>query len=119
MNLSKSNKTVLKWLTIWCAFHCFALVMPYSGVEMFASEFGNKGFWPFTEIVHKSIQRDSHGIKYEGEISRKPAYGDYIEVTFFNGIFNGYDWTEFVIYVGGALFIFFFVVYFRNEKSNV
>lgn len=94
------DKKTLTWLIVWCGFHLFALLMSYSEIEIFNNdgEPRTDKFWPFVEYTYTNF--------YTGKLG-------------FNGIFNNYDWTEFALYVGGALVIYFFIrISNKQEISN-
>jgi len=42
----------------------------------------------------------------------------YDENAGFYGIFNEYDWTEFLFYVGGAIIIFLLVHFSKNTEET-
>jgi|GEM_PF-1917975 len=108
----KPNKTTLTWLIVWCGFHLFALLMSYSRVSIF-----NDGgtprtdeFWPFVKIVQNNWHDSPSGIRFK--MSDLPD-------TSFNGIFYQYDWTEFALYVGGAVVIYLlFRISNRDKQKN-
>lgn len=94
INREASNKT-LTYLMVWCSFHLFALLMSYSGIEVFNyhDEQNSDKFWPFVEFIDHywyPHQYASNAVKKIG----------------FNGIFTEYDWTEFAFYAGGSIIIY-------------
>ena len=109
------RKTALKWLVIWCAFHLFALVMSYSRIEIFNNDGSpeTEKFWPFA-IIHSFVTTSepdyAHQIYYIDK-------GYYYKVFTYEGLFANYDWTEFAVYVGGAILIFVLAYYFNNYKE--
>ena len=90
--LSPSHK-VLRIFLIWFGIHLFALITSYSEIDFF-----NKGtpltnkFWPFVKVFQY------HDRPYM--LLDKKGYWDY------NGIFYSYDWSEFLVFVGGVFLIF-------------
>ena len=119
----KPSKKVLKWFIAWCAFHLFALVMSYGEVGIFNSGSQDTSeFWPFVRIIHFYEKTDyKPGGREIAWRENRIFVGDLVEtkkVTDFNGIFYEYDWTEFLVYVGGALFVFFFSVLFKKNQSE-
>jgi hypothetical protein len=129
----KPSKTTLVWLITWCGFHLFALLMSYSQVKIFNNQgTDTKKFWPIVEYQRcypkkKYVQGQGywdkgtpeHTMTFLGETwkipAREPQYhdnGHYEydgEECYFNGLFNKYDWTEFALYVGGAMVIYLLV----------
>lgn len=116
-NKASSNK--LKWLIIWTAVHLFALIMSYSQVPIFNAETPETSqLWPFVKFAYKYQELNERGrewrstAKIGSSIAQDEIYDDKIG---FNGLFYGYDWSEFSFYVGGALVIF---VLYRMSKRD-
>lgn len=96
------STNTLKWFFIWLAFHLFALVMSYSKISFFNGNLPDEPkhyFWPFVD----SYTYENYSL-YTGE-----------KGTGFNGIFYCYDWSEFVLYVGGV-FIIYLIIKFSYKK---
>ena len=109
----KPSKKALTWLIIWCSFHLFALLMSYSQIKFFNNqgEPQSDKFWPFVEFTHKEFTpADGNYNPFREQVGRFENYS--------NGIFVQYDWTEFAVYVGGAL-IFFLLVKISNKGNKV
>jgi hypothetical protein len=109
----KPNKATLTWLIVWCGFHLFALLMSYSQVEIF-NDNGKpetEEFWPIVEFT--TTYREN---KYDNPFSFQIVGVDYN--TYFNGIFVDYDWTEFALYVGGAIVIYLLVLISNKDEEN-
>lgn len=113
------KEKALKYLIIWCIFHVFVLVMSYSEIEIFndGGRPETEKFWPFVDFA---------GSYEEFVYDRQPPagaifvgnYGHEETQYYFNGIFFNYDWTEFIVYVGGAIAIFFFNFYLNKENTS-
>ena len=111
------NKTLTKFL-IWCGFHLFALVMSYSRVPIFntSSSRVTESFWPFVKFVEKKNWGFPQDM-LEGK-SHEEIEAMFNEKTF-NGLFYKYDWTEFAVYVGGALLLFIILRVSNEQKKNL
>lgn len=93
----KPSHNALRIFLIWSGIHLFALVTSYSEIDFFSEGSPRTDkFWPFVKIFkyHDRPNMWAYGTK------RPEGYWDY------NGIFYRYDWSEFLVYVGGALLIF-------------
>jgi|ERR1017187_2028607 hypothetical protein len=168
MKTIKPTKGELKFLIIWCSIHLFALLMSYSGIEIFSDTKHPRSdkFWPFVEFVYKESHIDpSRWDEFQKRASsggsantpvgdltninnnyQNPANNNEnidslikgattnskttyssantpvsdltIEETHFNGIFYEYDWTEFAVYVGGALILYLLVKISNNNEES-
>lgn len=98
----KPSNSALTFFFIWTGFHLFALITSYSEIEVFSTGPETESFWPFVEFqnCHTHFERED-----PYDYSRQPR-GNWKENCYFNGIFSSYDWSEFLIYIGGAFFIF-------------
>lgn len=110
------SKSALTWLIVWCVFHLFALLMSYSEVDIFND--GGKPrtdkFWPFVDFIHENARFIDDNTAPYGSMYRSGKWEDD-----FNGIFVEYDWSEFALYVGGAIVIFLLVrITNKQEVSN-
>jgi len=56
----------------------------------------NEDFWPFSII------------KSKGFVLRRPGEVNCVSTFYFNGIFGGFGWDEYIIYV---TFLAFYVIY--------
>jgi hypothetical protein len=100
------SRTALTWLIVWCVFHLFALLMSYSEVDIFndSGKPRTDEFWPFVDFIHENARFIDNNTAPYGSMSRGGKWEDD-----FNGIFVEYDWSEFALYVGGAIVIFILV----------
>lgn len=108
----KPSNSALIFFLIWTGFHLFALITSYSEIEVFSDGPATDSFWPFVEFqscITYFQKEDPYD--YSG-YSGLPK-GDWKEDCYFNGIFSSYDWSEFLVYIGGAFFIFLI-----NKLSN-
>lgn len=101
-NFNKKFSKGLNWLVVWFLFNLFALITSYSQIKIFND--GGKPltnrFWPFVKFTYKYCY--SNGQKmyfYEGSGGN----------TGFYGLFVDYDWSEFTLYVIGAILIFIII----------
>lgn len=109
----KPSKSALRIFLIWSCIHLFALITSYSQIDFFnAGAPRTDKFWPFVEIFEKNriIERNfsSSGIGY-GPIKEKWDY---------NGLFYRYDWSEFLVFVGGSFFIFIISRLSNQNEQN-
>lgn len=96
-----ANKVKVFFIS-WISFHLFALIMSQSGVKLFGSgDPESEHFWPIVDFV------DSWKI-YEN----KPR--EYR----FNGLFLDYDKSEFLVYIGVALFIITLSYILKSKDLN-
>lgn len=140
----KPNKKTLIRLITWCGFHLFALLMSYSQVKIFNNQGkpDTKEFWPFVAYQkcypkQKYVEGKSYWepgspeetVTFEGKEIKLPASGpkwhddSYSvydgEECNFNGLFNEYDWSEFALYVGGAIVIYLlFSISNKNDDKK-
>ncbi|MFA7302035.1 MAG: DUF4339 domain-containing protein [Candidatus Shapirobacteria bacterium] len=99
----KQSKNALIFLLIWTGINLFALITSYSEIDFFSKGTPSTNeFWPFVEIF------ETHFIWNKPGTFDQLIYG-YKEVQDFNGLFYRYDWSEFLIYVGGALLIYIII----------
>lgn len=100
----KPSRQGLKLFLIWVGFHFFALITSYSEVDIFSEGQETDNFWPFVEYqdCFKNFVKDN-----PYDYSSPSPTGKWNENCYFNGVFNDYDWSEFLVYVGGAVLIFF------------
>lgn len=109
----KNSKKGLRFLIAWTGFHFFAVITSVSKMEFFndVSPFNysneTEKFWPFVKVFQYYEQPN----RWYGKI-RPDARWE------FNGLFFQYDWSEFLIYVVGALIIFIFVRVSDIKKEN-
>lgn len=99
--LTISGNPSIKRLTIiiiWSAFHLFALLMSYSGIEVFNNfgRYNTDKFWPFVSFWTKARRTYPH-----------PDY--------FDGIFTQYDWSEFAFYIGIGIVIYVLIVLSKKK----
>lgn len=90
---------------VWFIFHSIALILSYSGISGSPNLYR---FWPFTYGGNRfNLEHFEYTTGY-GIGSKK-------------GTFYLYDWSEFLIYVGGPVLIIFLYKLFRplNEKEIV
>ncbi len=96
--VNKPTQNTRMWLMVWVGFHLFALLIAYTGVDLF----NNGGrpetdkFWPFDDFIGKHYHSNE---------------------TYFRGIFVNYDWSEFAFYVGSVLFIYYFSKFFPSSSE--
>lgn len=92
----KPTPKILQRLLIWTGINILALITSYAKIAFFSDGTPKTDeFWPFVKIFEF---HDRPGMWGMG--ARPEAYWEY------HGIFYRYDWTEFLVYVGGALLIF-------------
>lgn len=87
------------FFSIWTGVHLFALITSYSEIDAFNSgKPRTDKFWPLVEFFSEHTRQTNigKGLPYEFET-----------VSYFKGFFNEYDWSEFAVYVGGALLFYF------------
>jgi hypothetical protein len=101
----KPSNNNLRWFIAWAGIHLFALITSYSKIPIFSNNNPKTDmFWPFVKIHD-----------YRSVFVERPGQtgswreGNYVKETIFNGIFYQYDWSEFAVYVGGAIIIYFLV----------
>jgi len=115
----KPTRKGLTFFLIWTAFHLFALLMSYSEIDFFNNEGSPRAdqFWPIVEFqdCYKQVIHGNLNSIYVERIGKK-----IVEKCHFNGVFVEYDWTEFMVYVGGALIIFVIgrVSHNKNETQR-
>lgn len=98
-NLEKIKPTqkTLRFLIIWIGINFLALVTSYSEIGLFSNGSPRTDkFWPFVQIFQ---YHDSPN--FWGYMMPRPEA--YLE---FHGIFYRYDWSEFLVYVLGAILLF-------------
>lgn len=140
----KPSKATLTLLIIWCGFHLFALLMSYSQIKVFNDQVKpeTKKFWPFVEYQRcypkqKYVQGQGYWdegtpektFNFNGREIKLPAsepqYHDNSHYEYdgeecnFNGLFNEYDWTEFALYVGGAIVIYLLVRISNKDEEKI
>lgn len=92
----KPTPKILKRLLIWTGVNFLALITSYAEIAFFSDDSPKTDeFWPFVKIFEF---HDRPGMWGMGP--RPEAYWE------FHGIFYRYDWTEFLVYLGGAILIF-------------
>lgn len=92
----KPTPKILQRLLIWTGINSLALITSYAEIAFFSDGSPKTDeFWPFVKIFEFHDRPSMWGMG-----PRPEAFWEY------NGIFYRYDWTEFLVYVGGALLIF-------------
>lgn len=117
---SMSNKNILtknelQFLIGWIAFHSFALLTSYGEVKGFNERgwYSAGIIWPFnTDWFFCKLGGGSMIVRSWEECV---SYGG---IKTFNGIFTGYDITDFLLYIGLSLFVILFVVINRKVAIN-
>ncbi|MDD2799810.1 MAG: DUF4339 domain-containing protein [Bacteroidales bacterium] len=91
----KPTQKILQRLLIWTGINILALITSYAEIPFFSNNSPKTDeFWPFVSIIqHRRFLR----------------WGLPDECWDFNGLFYSYDWTEFLVYVGGAYLIFIII----------
>ncbi|MBC3539040.1 DUF4339 domain-containing protein [Rufibacter sediminis] len=113
--IKPTNKALHTFL-IWAGIHFFALITSYSEVDIFnVSKPRTDKFWPFVEYIEKEKYWEWTSTPPPGQIA-VGGYGEWREETDFNGIFYNYDWSEFLVFVGGALF--FYLLSKLSDKND-
>jgi len=118
---NKPPNYVLKWLIVWSALHLFALIMSYSQVPIFNVEKSETSqLWPFVKFVYQYEELNERGREWRSAAKIGSSIANsviYDKKTGFNGLFYGYDWSEFSFYVGGALVIF--ILYGMSKRNKL
>ncbi len=113
----KPTRSTLTWLIVWCSFHLFALLMAYSQIDIFNKDKSNTDkFWPFVSFTYDTVSEKGWSMKV-GESMPLDEYYD--RNGGFYGIFAEYDWTEFALYVGGAIVIYLLVSISGKKLDNL
>jgi hypothetical protein len=112
----KPSKKALTWLIVWCSFHLFALLMSTSQIKFFNSDGKpeTSKFWPFVDFRYDVVSEKGRHLFEYGSM---PTDEYYDRNGGFYGIFHEYDWSEFAVYVGGALIIFFLYSISKNKNE--
>lgn len=109
----QTSQRALKFLLAWSGFHFFALITSMSKMKFFNDPYANnflketEQFWPFVKIFQYYEQPN----RWYGPI-RPEVHWEY------NGLFYQYDWSEFLIFVVGAIIIFLFHYISVRRKEN-
>ena len=86
--------------------------MSYSGVEIFnnGGYQDTEAFWPFVSFIGQSNYFDPTADGYTiNAMTFERTKGKYVDTYYFEGLFTEYDWSEFLVYSGIGLLIFFFI----------
>lgn len=104
----KPTQRVLRIFLIWSGVNIFALITSYSKIDFFSKDLPRTDkFWPFVKIFQfHDIPNSWPGLFKD----RPEAYWEY------NGLFYRYDWSEFLIYVIGAVLIFIIIKLSNNDQ---
>lgn len=135
--MKKLNQKQRKFILIWIFFHTIAMTLSYSEMEFFGKYPDSEKFWPISDIFpYKNHRSEAVGFNpddrsllvrimeypiYEysntkdGHIYTRGQFHRYSRT--YQGIFNRYDWTEFVVYVGAILFYFGFILMNKKEEE--
>ncbi|MDP3928178.1 MAG: hypothetical protein Q8R57_04095, partial [Bacteroidota bacterium] len=93
------------------AFHFFALITSYAQIKIFNyNSPRTEEFWPFVSFFREKYNNINPLAMEPGKTISEMA-----EMKLFNGIFFNYDWSEFSIYIAGAIFFFLYL----KIKNNV
>jgi hypothetical protein len=105
----KLTPKILQLILIWIGINSLALITSYSEIAFFSNDSPRSDeFWPFVKIFEFHDRPSMWGI-----IDPRP------EASWeFHGIFYRYDWTEFLVYVGGAFLIFLFNRLSKKDEAR-
>ncbi len=109
--ITPSNSNLI-WILLWCGFHFFALLTSYSEIEIFndAGKPQTEKFWPFVEYQHCR----AHINWWNSSRTYGTVSGEDCE---FRGMFADYDWSEFLVYVGGVFLMFILMKIPKDNES--
>ncbi len=118
INAIKPSNKVLHFFYYWIGINLFALVTSYSEINLFnKSSPRTDKFWPFVKFT----ESNSYWVWTSTPPTGTTAvgnYGEWKEETSFNGIFYNYDWSEFLIFVGGTLLIYLISKIPKEDRSK-
>lgn len=135
----KKNKAITVYLLAWLAFHSFAIIMSYTQIDVFnyQGNYRSDEFWPFVNFEYcytneKLIKKQfliegapeqtfdiCNGKKFtiparKPELREREYYVSDGQICNFSGLFNNYDWTEFLFYILTSIFIYLLIVLIRK-----
>lgn len=120
-NKSETSEKVMPFqksiqlLLIWIGVNLFALITSYSEIKFFNRHSPRTdAFWPFVEFIKKKYTVEGPPVFWPAEVAR----GNYTTEFVFNGLFYRYDWSEFLIYVGGALLLYLLINISKLKKMT-
>jgi hypothetical protein len=110
LDLIRPSQKELRFFLIWTSLHLFALITSISEIRVFAKRAPEtEKFWPFVKIFKYHDIPSS----WPGTFKDRPeAYWE------FKGIFYQYDWSEFLVYVIGLIFLFIILRLSNHKKSE-
>ena len=106
------SKREIQFFIGWVAFHLIALLTSYGEVPGFNERgwYSAKIIWPFNSEWFWCDQNGASLLYFSGDCGSNGG------IEKFNGIFTGYDITDFLLYIGLSLFIMIFLYISRKIK---